>query len=288
MRIADTDMMKFLYKYSSLVILLLFFSGCKSTEKQVDSEPRSVEAYSVSSEVDQTFFYAGEPENSSYPNPVDVYYNEGYVLGYDEERGIPAWVGYRVFKVDEYTTFSRPSRFLIDSRTDNRVSHDDYTNSGYDRGHMAPNFAIVTRFGQEAQRETFYMTNIIPQKPSLNRHWWQRLERLIARDYSEKYDEVWVIIGPVFKENSEWLNDKVKVPSHNFMIIKTEENGDVKMKAFLVHQDVESSEPHIPYLTTVREIEELTGFNFNPLLDENIADSLEILELNAMWQLTEN
>lgn len=283
MKNTATDMLRIFYKYSSLVILLLFFSGCKSSEKQVDSEPRSVETYSVSSDVDQTFFYAGEPEVSTYPNSVDVYYNEGYVSGYDEERGVPAWVGYRVFEVDEYNTFSRPSRFLIDQRTSNRVSHDDYTNSGYDRGHMAPNFAIVTRFGQEAQRETFYMTNIIPQKPSLNRHWWQRLERLIARDYSERYDEVWVITGPVYQESSEWLNDKVKVPSHNFMIVKTEDGGEVKMKAFIVHQDVESSEPHVPYLTTVREIEEQTGFNFNPLMDESIADSLETLEIDAMW-----
>jgi len=110
-----TDRMKVFCKYSLVVILLLFFSGCKSTEKQVDSEPRSVQAYSVSSDVDQTFFYAGEPEVSTYPNSVDVYYNEGYVSGYDEERGAPAWVGYRVFEVDELVTFQYPLvEFFVD------------------------------------------------------------------------------------------------------------------------------------------------------------------------------
>lgn len=270
------------YKHSLLVISILIFSGCGSTEKQVD-DSRSTQVYNISSDVDQTFFFAGEPEITTYPNSVAVYYNQSYVSGYDEIRGVPAWVGYRVFRVEEYNTLTRPSRFLIDQRTTNRVSHDDYTNTGYDRGHMAPNFAIVTRFGQEAQSETFYMTNIIPQKPSLNRHWWQRLERLIAREYSERYDEVWVIIGPVFKESGYWLNDKVKVPSHNFMIIKTEDGGDVKMKAFLVHQDVESSEPHVPYLTTVRRIEALTGFNFNPLFDQVFADSVESITVEQMW-----
>jgi endonuclease G, mitochondrial len=234
-------------------------------------------------EINRTYTYAGNPESVTYPNDIKVLYNEGYISGYDEIRGNPAWVAYRVFAVDEYETHPRPGRFLIDDRTSNRISHDDYTNSGYDRGHMAPNFAIVTRFGQGAQRETFYMTNIIPQKPTLNRHWWQRLERLIAKDYSDKYDQVWALLGPVYKEEGHWINERVKIPSHNYLIIKVEKEGEFHMKAFLVHQDVSGSEPLEPYLISVRELEEKTGLNFNPLLEETIADSLEAIKLEELW-----
>jgi len=234
-------------------------------------------------EIDRRFTYAGKPLAENYPNPLALLYNDCFALAYDEVRACPAWVAYRVFQVDEYVTDPRPSRFLIDGRTENRISHDDYTHSGYDRGHMAPNFAISSRYGADCQRQTFLMTNIIPQRPSLNRNWWQRLERLIARDYAEKYDNVWVITGPVFKQEGNWIASKVKIPCHNFKIITVESGGHIKIKAFLVSQEVGGGEEHMPYLTSVREIELLTGLNFNPLWDQILADSLENLIQQSMW-----
>ncbi len=56
----------------------------------------------------------------------------------------------------------------MDTLTIAKVTHNDYTHSGYDRGHMAPNYAIATRYGQEAQKETFLMSNIVPQLGNLN------------------------------------------------------------------------------------------------------------------------
>lgn len=259
--------------FSSILLLSLFFGCAKTTEPVATAEP------------DRFFVYGGLPESVSYPNPIQILENIGYVAGYDEVRGNPAWVAYRVFRVDEYLTETRPSRFSVDERTTNQISHGDFTHSGYDRGHMAPNFGILTRYGSEGQRETFLMTNIIPQKPSLNRQWWQRLERLIARDYSEAFDEIWVLTGPVYKTTGEWIDDKVKIPSHNFMIIKTEVDGELKLKSFLVHQDVGGSEEHYPYLTSVKEIERLTGLNFNPLFEMAVSDSIESVTPLMMWSV---
>ena len=73
------------------------------------------------------------------------------------------------------------------------------------------------------------------------------------------------------------------MPTHNYKIIKTEIDGQLTMKAFLVHQEVGSSEPHEPYLTTVRELEELMGLNFNPLFNAAFADSAENLQADSMW-----
>ncbi len=234
-------------------------------------------------QIDRRFTYAGKPEPAGYPNPLTVLYNECFVVGYDEIRGAPAWVAYRVFHTEDYSTAPRRSRFLIDDRTENRISHNDYTNSGFDRGHMAPNFAIASRYGADCQRETFLMTNIIPQKSGLNRQWWQQLERLIARDYTEKYDEVWVITGPVYIEKDRWIREKVKIPCHNFKIIIAENAEEIMVKAFLVDQEVTGSDAHSNCLTSVRKIEELTGLNFNPLWQPLLADSLESAICPQMW-----
>ena len=79
--------------------------------------------------------YAGLPRST---RPVRVLKNAGFIVGYSDARRNPLWVSYRVFKIDTPTTHKRPSRFQADDRTQARVKHDDYTRSGYDRGHMAP------------------------------------------------------------------------------------------------------------------------------------------------------
>lgn len=256
------------------IILLYIVYGCGVPQPAISPQ-----------ETGRFYSYAGLPETRSYPNSLTILYNEGFVAGYDEVRGTPAWVAYRLFSVDEYRTWPRPGRFLTDGRTTNRINHDHYTHSGYDRGHMAPNFAIATRYGEQAQRETFLMTNIAPQTPRLNRQWWARLEQLVAREYAEFFQEVWVIVGPVYMENNTWIREAVQVPSHYFKIIKVEVDGELWMKAFLVPQDLAKGEAPEPYLTTVKEIESLTGLNFNPDLQTALADSLENIRLTRLWDL---
>lgn len=84
---------------------------------------------------------------------------------------------------------------------------------------MAPNLAIATRYGVEAPRETFLMTNVSPQTAALNRRVWERLERLIARGYATAHGEIWVKIGPVFERPSARLNSGVAIPVAFWKII---------------------------------------------------------------------
>jgi len=112
--------------------------------------------------------YGGLPNASNYGHPVIVLTNAAYLSGYCEARRNPAWVAFSVGSISIGSTAKRPSKFTTDTRT-RSATHDDYTGSGFDRGHMAPNYAIGTRYGHEAQRETFLMSNISPQAPDLNR-----------------------------------------------------------------------------------------------------------------------
>ena len=84
--------------------------------------------------------YAGAPKKEG----LRLLHTAGYTVGYDSNRRLPAWVAYplSVNQVATETT-KRPSRFSSDTRVGNPVRHDDYTHSGFDRGHMAPNMANV-------------------------------------------------------------------------------------------------------------------------------------------------
>ena len=62
-----------------------------------------------------------------------------------------------------------------------RSNSSDYTNSGYDRGHIANDASFD--YDEKAMRKTYSMSNIIPQSQLVNRNTWikvERYERLVA------------------------------------------------------------------------------------------------------------
>jgi DNA/RNA endonuclease G (NUC1) len=87
-------------------------------------------------------------------------------------------------------------------------SHSDYTNSGYDRGHMAPNgdFNNTT----ENALATFFIANIWPQTPELNRKEWLVTENKTRQLASEYFEIKVVIIVDEFSENKV---NEIQVPS---------------------------------------------------------------------------
>ena len=81
----------------------------------------------------------------------------------------------------------------MDPRTRAKVNHYDYTNSGYDRGHMAPNYGIALSHGVKAQMKTFLMSNITPQQTALNTGIWRELEMNVANNYNRRFNEIWIL-----------------------------------------------------------------------------------------------
>jgi endonuclease G len=229
--------------------------------------------------------YGGYPEQEGFKlmGRTKQLDNRGYVVGYSESKKNPLWVSYRVFDMPHLKSGKRPSGFKIDSRTKSEVRHADYTNSGYDRGHMAPNYAIATRYGVEAQRETFLMSNIIPQKPFINRRMWKDLEMTVAKQYGRYFSEVWVITGPVFEEPIEKLDSGVPIPSHYYKIMADEKGGELRVLAFLIENDCPPYTRIRKRLVSVDQIETMTGLDFFPDLPEELQIPLESDAAGRLW-----
>lgn len=216
--------------------------------------------------------------------------NNGFIVGYSDLRGNPLWVEYALHPVDESVpSLPRPSRFTTDSRAINRITHDDYTKSGYDRGHNAPNYAISHLYGKEGQLDSFLMTNISPQTPKLNRQFWQRLEAAEANYFTKLADTVWVITGPVFTGSTERLSSswRVEIPDAFYKIYITEAkpNQPSKVLAFLVPQTVNGHESLSQFVTSIDNIEAQTGLDFFSDLDDIIENQLEASIEPQAWDL---
>jgi endonuclease G len=233
------------------------------------------------------YAYAGMPaQRLKVFSRVKMLENRGYVVGYSESMRNPLWVGYRIFDLPDLNKRSvgpRPSRFSVDRRTYTQVAHDDYTRSGYDRGHMAPNYGIATRYGRDAQLETFLMSNIIPQKPGVNRYIWKDLEMRVAKQYGRYFREVWVLTGPVFQGEIRKLESGVPVPSAYYKIIVDEHGGTLRALAFIVERRCEPYSRIKRCLVSIDDIEAMTDLDFFPDLPEDIEVQLEGRAATRLW-----
>jgi len=235
---------------------------------------------------DRTHLYGGVPlvqPRLHEGGPVRVLTNAGYMAGYSDALGNPLWAAYRVADTEPSPAPPRPGDFAVDVRTAARIEPGDYARSGYDRGHLAPNFAIATRYGRRAQEETFLMSNITPQKHALNAGLWKQLEQRIATSYPARFGEVWVIAGPVFAARPEKLRRRVAVPEACYMIIVDESGGRVRAQAFLFPQDTPAEAALDKYIVSIDEIERRTGLDFLHELPDAAEDILEAHRVERVW-----
>jgi endonuclease G len=121
--------------------------------------------------------------------------NNAYALSYNNSRGAANWVAWRITETD-FGDAERQNDFRPDPnlpKTFARITPADYTGSGFDRGHLCP--SADRSSSPEANSQTFFMTNIIPQTPDLNRNVWNDFETY-SRDLVKKNRvDLYVVAG---------------------------------------------------------------------------------------------
>ena len=259
----------------------LYQETTPAEEGEQDREPskeRSTTLPVVENDWAGQFAFAGEPRTDGYPNGLTRLENLAYLVGYDEERMNPAWVAYRIPKEKLEGQFPRPTRFQMDSRTKAKATSDAYTGSGFDRGHMAPNHAIASRFGAVAQAETFLMSNIVPQKPAFNQGPWRAMEEVLGNTTALSCQEIWVIVGPVYNPYSESrLESGPVIPGAFFALVAdwdTDENQP-RIFALFMPKTASREDDFRRYQTTVDAIESSTGLDFFSDLPDEMEQRLE-------------
>lgn len=205
------------------------------------------------------------------PHPATELCRMGYFLSYNHTTKVADWVMERLTAAAlSGPANRRHSRFSTDPELENIPAPQlsDYRGSGYDRGHMAP--AGDMKWSQQAMDQSFFLANIAPQVGvGFNRRIWKALEERV-RDLVLIEADLVVITGPVFFDYEPRIGAGVVVPDAFFKIIYAP--GDQRAWAFLIPNQNWGAADLSLFAVSVRQLEDLTGFDFfNALAPANEA-----------------
>ena len=235
-------------------------------------------------EAQRVYLALGNPSNASASDPNNyLMVNRFFALSYNRDKAIPNWAAWRISK-SEVGNFPRPNPdpFRPDDRLPKgwkRVTPSDYTGSGFDRGHLAP--SADRSASVEGMSETFLMTNMTPQTGDLNRGPWQKLEGYL-RTLVTRGNYVYILAG-VYGEKGK-LKNKVSIPTNDWKIAVVLPNGSPISAINENNRVIAVDMPNVKgiknadwqtYRTSVRQIEQNTGYNFLSTLPQNLQEVLE-------------
>ena len=198
----------------------------------------------------------------------------GYALGYIEYHEQPAWVIYIMTKAEATTKVAkRTNKFRSDPEIPTgSATLADYRRSGYDRGHLAP--AADMAFSGQTMADSFFMSNMSPQKPAFNRGIWKELEALV-RYFAITERKIVVVTGPILpKKKSVTIGtNQVTVPTHYYKVI-FDLTPPQKMIGFILPNEG-SDEPLATFAVTVDAVEKATGLDFFSKVPKEEQERLE-------------
>ena len=210
-----------------------------------------------------------------------------YALSYNDDTHEPNWVSW------SYTSEDTGSQSRTDAWATEELLPSGYLKistatfgTGWDRGHMCPSADRTTDYTDNAM--TFRMSNIIPQTSNNNQGLWANFETY-TRGLAAGGNEVLIITGPgLFSgktiSNGMWIPGvvwkiAVVVPSASSMTPANQRlTTSVRVIAIMTPNITTAeglSSDWKTYITSVEEIEQVTGFAFFTAVNSSVATYLK-------------
>lgn len=231
-------------------------------------------------------------------NDNQIVYHKAMVLSYNEQHEQPNWVAHIVPVDVKESGVGRSNDFRVDPlvRSGSACEQDfflkhikpdgtyEYDGFGFDRGHLAPSADF--RWCKEALSESYFYSNMSPQRPDFNRGVWAKLENYVREYVIENNEKVYVVTGGILKDNLKKIErsvNKVSIPEEYFKVL-LDIDGDGKAGIAFILPNEASEYPVISYAMSIDEAEKKTGIDFFPSLHDSLENRLEASFDIKHWQ----
>lgn len=230
--------------------------------------------------------------NSSTTMPNNYLMSKGaFKLSYNNSKGTANWVAWHLSSAWK-GTIPRCDCFASDLLLPSsffKAKESHYTNSGYDKGHLC---SSDDRDGIAIHnKETFYMTNIIPQAPKNNQIVWKALESFCQNKALNGY-EMFIYAGVTgvggigSNGPTSYLNGgNITVPEKLWKVIIMLPNGSNDLNritsatrvisVIMPNTQASMNQPWGSYRVKVDDIETATGIDLLNLLPTSLQSTLE-------------
>ena len=217
-------------------------------------------------------------------------------LVYSEEHEQAKWVAHVIlpdvstgkvgrtndFRVDPMVksgTAVEADYFLKEEGADGKMEYDGF---GYDRGHLAPSADF--RWSEEALSESYFYSNMSPQKADFNRGIWGDLEaKLRAYVARNRNSRLFVVTGPILEDGLPKVErsiNGVSIP-HRYFKVAVDVHLGRGIGFILPNEGTER--PLTAFAVPIDEVETITGLDFYHALTDDLENRLESQAIIDEW-----
>lgn len=216
---------------------------------------------------------------SHLPSQIKDY--EGFRVSFNRDNRTPNWVAWELLASETEGDVGRYNTFWSDPDIEGCPSTYDYRNSGYDRGHLCP--AADQKWSSKAMEHCFSLANMCPQDHSLNTGAWKTLEGK-ERIWAQRDSSIIIISGPIYSDGDrKRIGDAgVRVPGAFFKIFAAPQLESPRGIAF-IYPNMTAPGNMENYVTTIDEVEQITGFDFLAVLPDDIENEIESKSSFKEW-----
>ena len=307
--INKSDMTKIL-RLLPLLLMPLLFVACSSDDDTDDNigpeeQPTSSNNKNANPGTHPEYLRLEMPHIKS-PNSNLVVIHEArdigvnYILEWDCQKKSQRWSCYTLNKENSAKTVSRYTADRDSQYPDDpdipssyRFPSDPYWSSGYDHGHICPSYDRLC--SQQANIQTFYMSNMQPQFNKFNAGLWLKMENIVSSTWNKNSfrDTLYVCKGGTIDNAEHILTTTSKgmiVPRYFFMAVLCKNSQGYKAMAFWVEQlnSDHSNDNLYNYIISVDELEKRTGIDFFCNLPDDLEEKAERVVYPASWGLKSN
>ena len=238
-------------------------------------------------------------------------YGVNYAVEWDCEKRAQRWTCYQMYAANSVTNWNRngwnnttwqgqtwhrdPFQEDPDLPEQYRTTLDDYGERPYQRGHICPSADRLC--SQDANGQTFYLSNMQPQYGNFNSGLWLVMENKVRSwNISTFRDTLYVCKGGTIEDYGDtqgvrgYTQSGLIVPRYFFMAVLCKRGNIWKAIAFWAeHENVDrSSDKLSDHVVNVRELERRTGIDFFcnlPDDTENYVETMPVENILRAWNV---